>query len=171
LFLIILPRTAKSPEIFKMPSLCHISVSVEAYRAQTGLTQCHKSQQFEHVWANCRQSPRSLWCGGSHLHKQCPEKGNAASTPACCNCQLAEGEKAHPANYRGCRQAKEELQETKTQRTSKTTTGRVISNITTPGLSFAAAPRGNKEQQQRPQELQDSVAGPTATERLQKKQK
>jgi hypothetical protein len=76
------------------------------------------------------------------MHKECPEKENAASTPACCNCQLAEGEKPHPANYGGCRHAKEELQKKKSQRTPKTTTGKVFSsNLTTPGVSFAAALR------------------------------
>jgi hypothetical protein len=43
------------------------------------------------------------------MHKDCPEKENASSTPACCNCQLPEGETAHPANYHGCRHAKEEM--------------------------------------------------------------
>jgi hypothetical protein len=46
------------------------------------------------------------------MHRDCPEKENASSTPACCNCQLA-GEKAHPANYCGCRHAREELQKKK----------------------------------------------------------
>jgi hypothetical protein len=64
LFLITLPRSAKSQEIFKLSSLCHISISVENYRAQTGLTQCHNCQQFGHIWANCRQPPRCLWCEG-----------------------------------------------------------------------------------------------------------
>ncbi|XP_023703106.1 uncharacterized protein LOC111862158, partial [Cryptotermes secundus] len=31
-----------------------------------------------------------MWCGGGHLHRECPEKQNAASTPACCNCELKE---------------------------------------------------------------------------------
>jgi hypothetical protein len=44
---------------------------------------------------------------GGHLHKECPEKENTSSTPICCNCRLAEGEKPHPANYRGCGHAKE----------------------------------------------------------------
>jgi hypothetical protein len=109
LFLVTLPRTAKSQEILKLPSLCHIAIKVKAYRAQNALTQCHNCQQFCHVWANCKQPPRCLWCGGGRLHKECPEKENAASTPACCNCQLAEGEKPHPANYRGCMHAREEL--------------------------------------------------------------
>jgi hypothetical protein len=64
LFLITLPRTAKSHEIFRLPSLCHIAIRVEVYRAQNGLTQCHNCQQFGHVWANCKQPPRCLWRGG-----------------------------------------------------------------------------------------------------------
>jgi hypothetical protein len=101
LFLLTLPRTAKSQEIFRLPSLCHISIRVEHYKAQNGLTQCHNCQKFGHVWENCKQPPRCLWCGGSHVHKECPEKGNTSSTPACYNRQLAKGEKAHSANYRG----------------------------------------------------------------------
>jgi hypothetical protein len=144
LFLITLQRTAKSQEIFRLPSLCHIAIRVEAYRAQNALTQCHNCQQFGHVWANCKQPPHCLWCGDGHLHKDCPENGNAASTPTCCNCQLAGGEKVHPANYHGCRHAKEQLQKRKSQRTPKTTTGRVFSsNLTTPGVSFVAALQGS----------------------------
>jgi hypothetical protein len=37
LFLITLPRTAKSQEIFRLSSLCHIATRVEAYRAQNAL--------------------------------------------------------------------------------------------------------------------------------------
>jgi hypothetical protein len=77
------------------------------YKSQNALTQCYNCQKFGHIWANCKQPPRCLWCGGGHLHKDCPEEGNTASTPTCCNCQLAEGKTAHPANYQGCRHAKE----------------------------------------------------------------
>jgi hypothetical protein len=38
LFLVTLPKMAKSQEIFRLPSLCHIAIKVEAYRAQNGLT-------------------------------------------------------------------------------------------------------------------------------------
>ncbi|XP_023721037.1 uncharacterized protein LOC111871883 [Cryptotermes secundus] len=98
LFLITLPRTEKSQEAFQLTNLCYIAIKVEAYRAQSGLTQCYNCQQFGHVWANCKQPPRFLWSGGDHLHKECPGKKNSASTPACCNCHLSEGEKPHPAN-------------------------------------------------------------------------
>jgi hypothetical protein len=164
LFLITLPRTAKSQDIFNLPSLFHICIKVEAYGAQTGLTQCRNCQQFGHVWANSKQPPRCLWCGGGHLHKECPEKGNSASTLTSCNCQLAEGDKPHPANYRGCRHAKEELQRRKTQRTPSTTTCRVFSsNTITPGVSFVAALRGSGDQQQQPQANLVPVASPPTT--------
>jgi hypothetical protein len=158
-----LPRTTKSQEIFRLQRLCHIEVRTEAYRAQYGLTQCHNCEQFGHVWANCKQPPRCLWCGGGYLHKKCPQKGNTSSTPTCCNCRLAEGENPHPANYRGCRHAEEEMQKKKSQRTPNTTTGRLIpSKLTTPGMSFAAALRGKTEEQQQPQTHQ--MAGPATME-------
>jgi hypothetical protein len=93
LFLITLPRTPKSQDIFKLKSRCYTAIKVEAYKAQNGLTQYYNCQKFGNVWANCRQSPRCLWCGGGHLHKECPEKRNMESTSACCNCKLLEGEK------------------------------------------------------------------------------
>jgi hypothetical protein len=160
LYLITLPRTAKSQETFKLQCVCHISIRVEAYRAQSGLTQCHNCQQFGHVWANCRQPPHCMWCGGGHLHKECPEK-NTSSTPVCCNCQLVEGEKPHPANYCGCRHVKETLQRKKLQRAPKLTTGRVFSsNAVTPGVSFVAALQGGASQEQQPLTRQLPVAVP-----------
>jgi hypothetical protein len=77
--------------------------------------------------------------------------------------QLSEGENPHPENYRGCRHAKEEMQKKKSQRTPRTTTGRVFSsNLTTPGMSFAAALQGKTEEQQQPWTHQ--VAGPDTME-------
>jgi hypothetical protein len=146
LFLVTLPRTTKSSELFKLSSLCHISIRVEAYKSQNSLTQCFNCQKFGHVWANCKQPPRCLWCGGGHLHKDCPEKGNTPSTPACCNCQLSDGEKAHSGYYRGCKHAREEMRKKKPQGTPKTTSGRVFSsNPVKTHLSFAAALRGQAE--------------------------
>jgi hypothetical protein len=165
LFLITLPRTAKSQELFRLTNLCHIAIRVEAYRAQNGLTQCYNCQQFGHVWANCKQPPRCLWCGGGHLHKECPEKGNASSTPTCCNCRLTEGEKPHPSNYRGCSHAKDEMQRKKSQRTPKETVGRVFSTkLTTPGVSFAAALKGNTEDKRQPPANQVPVPAPATVE-------
>jgi hypothetical protein len=49
LFLVTLPRAAKSQEIFQLPSLSHNAIKVEIYRAQSALTQRHNCQQFGHV--------------------------------------------------------------------------------------------------------------------------
>jgi hypothetical protein len=55
------------------------------------------------------------------------------------------------------------MQKKKVQRTPKTTTGRLISSkLTTPGVSFAAALRGQTEEQQQPQTHQ--VADPDTME-------
>jgi hypothetical protein len=147
LFLVSLPRTTKSQDLFKLSNLCHISIKVESYKSQNILTQCYNSQKFGHVWAKCKQPPRCLWCGGGYLHRDCPEKETTSSTPACCNCQLAEGEKVQPANYCSCKHAKEEMRKKKPQGTPKPSTGRVFATkFINPSVSFAAALRGHTEQ-------------------------
>jgi hypothetical protein len=61
---------------------------------------------------------------------------------------LAEGEKPHSANYRGCKHAKEEMRKKKPQATPKPMAGRVFSSKTIkPHLSFAAALRGQSNSQ------------------------
>jgi hypothetical protein len=62
----------------------------------------------------------------------------------CCNCELTEGESAHPANYRGCSHAREVLRVKKSRATPKTAARMFTSNFATPMLSFAAALRGEK---------------------------
>jgi hypothetical protein len=174
LFLITLPRNPKSQEIFKLRGLCHISIKVEAYKAQAGLTQCYNCQKFGHVWANCRQPPRCLWCGGGHLHKECPEKEKISSTPACCNCKLAEGENPHPSNYRGCSHAKDELRKKKAQRAPQPATGRLFSaSYATPGVTYAAALQNSTQPQPRqatkpaPAGVEQPRVPPQAQQRLQ----
>jgi hypothetical protein len=57
-----------------------------------------------------------VWCCGSHLHKECPEKFNAESIPTYCNCKLVDGEEPHPSYHRGCRHAKEERRNSRRKR-------------------------------------------------------
>jgi hypothetical protein len=76
----------ESPDIFKLDNLSQVIIKVQAYRAQTGLTKYYNCQKFSHVWANCKQPPRCVWCEGGHLHKECPEKSKETSTPKFCNC-------------------------------------------------------------------------------------
>jgi hypothetical protein len=78
---------------------------------------------------------------------------------------LKEGENPHPANNLGCRHAKEELQKRNYQKTHKTTTGRVFSNLITPGVFFAAALRGSTPEDQRPQTCQIPAAVPPAAKK------
>jgi hypothetical protein len=106
LFLVTLTRNIKSQEIYKLNSLNHITIKTELSRAETGFTQCYNCHSFGHVWANCKQSFRYLWCGGGRLRRECPEKKNAESSLSCCNCILVGGEKLHPVSYRGCSYAK-----------------------------------------------------------------
>jgi hypothetical protein len=94
LFLVTFPRTAKSQDFFRLSSLCHISIKVEAYKSQNTLTQCYDCQKISPVWANCKQPSSCFLFGDGHLHRDCPEGANASSTPTCRNCQLAEGEAA-----------------------------------------------------------------------------
>jgi hypothetical protein len=63
LFLVTLRRTERSQEIFRLSSLCHIAIRVEAYRAQNSLTQCHNCQQFGHFWANASNLPAACGSG------------------------------------------------------------------------------------------------------------
>jgi hypothetical protein len=72
LFLVTLTRNIKSQEIYKLNSLNRIVIKVALYRAQIVLTQCYNGQNFGHVWANCKQPPRYLWCGGGHMHRENP---------------------------------------------------------------------------------------------------
>jgi hypothetical protein len=145
-------------------SLCHIAIRVVAYRAQNGLTQFRYCQQFGHVWGNCKQPPRCLWCGGTHLHKECPEKGNTTSTQTFCNCWFGEGEKFHLANYRVCRHAKAKMQKQKPHRTPRTTT----EDCSLPTLPLQAYPLRRyfeaRQEQQQPQTHQVAVAGPDTME-------
>jgi hypothetical protein len=67
--------------------------------------------------------------------------------------------KPHPANYLGCRHAKEEMQTKNSQRTPRTTTGRIFSSkLTNPSMSSAAPLRGKAEEQQQPQTHHVAVA-------------
>jgi len=141
-FLVTLTRNKKASEIFKLTNLGHVIVRVEAYKAQSEMTQDLNCKRFGHIRVNCKQPPRCMWCGGGHLHRGCPEKTKENSTLRCCSCTLAEGGKPHPSNYRGCSRAKEETLRRRAERapTKKTPIGRVFSSrYATPALSFAAA--------------------------------
>jgi hypothetical protein len=73
---------------------------------------------------------------------------------------LAEGETAHPANYRSCRHAKVEMRKEKPQVTPKNTAGRVfVSNFIKPSVSFAAALQGHKDKKHTNRKRQVQLKG------------
>jgi hypothetical protein len=77
---------------------------------------------------------------------------------------LTEGENAQPANYRGCKHAKEEMPKKKLQATPKHMSGRVFSyNPVKPHLSFAAALRCQGNQPPHKEAPAASFSEPPAT--------
>jgi hypothetical protein len=69
--------------------------------------------------------------------------------PSFCICTLVEGEKPHPASYRGCSHAKGELQRRRAQRAPKRSFGRTFfSKFTSPEQSYTAALHQDTQQQQ-----------------------
>jgi hypothetical protein len=71
LFLITLPRMAKSQDISKLYNLCHVSIKVEAYKSQNALTQCFNCQKLSHIWENYKQPAAACGVGAA----TCIERG------------------------------------------------------------------------------------------------
>jgi hypothetical protein len=140
LFLIPLPRTEKSQEIYKLDGLCHISIKVEAYKAQTGLTQCYNCKSL----ATSRRTADNLHVaygmGAVTSTRSAPRRGTKPQLQHAATASwLTERNLIRP-NYRGCSHVRDEMRNRKAQRTPKTTTGRLFSShYTTQGVSFAAA--------------------------------
>jgi hypothetical protein len=90
-----------------------------------------------------------LWCGGGHLHRECPENTNTESTPGCWNRTLAEGEKPHSASLRGCSHAKGKLQRRRERQAPKGSSGKAFfSKFTSPQQFYATALPQDTQQQQ-----------------------
>jgi hypothetical protein len=51
-----LPRMAKSLKIFRLPSLCHIAIRIQAYKSQNGLTRAITAKS----WAMTGQTASNL---------------------------------------------------------------------------------------------------------------
>jgi hypothetical protein len=74
LLFLTLTRNIKPQEVFKLNSSKYIIIKVEAYKQQTDHIECCDWQNYCHVWSTWRQHPRTLWCGGGHLHRECPKR-------------------------------------------------------------------------------------------------
>jgi len=58
----------KNPRKFSQCQASAISLSRLRQTEPGQVLQCYNFKKFDHVWANCKQPPYCLWCGGSHLH-------------------------------------------------------------------------------------------------------
>jgi hypothetical protein len=158
LFLVTLPRTAKSQEIFVclasatllsgwrlieptvlLPSATNASSSATSGQTASSLPAAYGEEAVTYT----RSAPRKE----IHLPPQ-----HAATVGW-------RKEKSHIPQIIGVSDAKQEIQKKKkSQRAPRTTTGRVFSsNLTTPGMSFAAALRSKTEEQQQPRTHQVAV--------------
>jgi hypothetical protein len=82
------------------------------------------------------------------------------STPSCYNCKLAEGEKPHPSNYRGCGHAKRKRSAEGDPR-KKRRQKQEGSSYTTSGMAIVAALCKKSEKSQQPRS--DQIAVPAET--------
>ncbi|CAH0559326.1 unnamed protein product [Brassicogethes aeneus] len=91
--LIQVPR--EQSHVYEVRYVCNLVVRVEAQRAKSGVSQCHRCQRFGHAQNLCAAPPECVRCGEGHLAKECQK---SRDTPAvCANCGGS-----HPASYRGC---------------------------------------------------------------------
>jgi hypothetical protein len=74
LFLITLPRTPKSQEIFRLQKLCHIAIRVEAYRNQNSLTQCYNCHSLATYGQTASSHPAVCGAGPDTCTRSAPRK-------------------------------------------------------------------------------------------------
>jgi hypothetical protein len=148
LFLITIPRTSKSQEIFRLTGLCHISIKERHIDYKVGshsVTTANSSVTCGPIASN-----HLAVCGAgvATCTKNARKKGRLPLFQAAATVSCGRVENHTLPTIGAAATRKKELQKKKTQRTPNTTTGRMFSsNITTPGLSFAAALRGGTAQQ------------------------
>jgi hypothetical protein len=75
LFLITLARTAKSQENFRLTSLCHIAIRVEAYRAQNGLRSAITASSSVTSGHTKNNLPAACGAEGVTCTRSAPRKG------------------------------------------------------------------------------------------------
>jgi hypothetical protein len=107
--------------MFKLTSLCYISIKVQHYKSRTWLTQSQNCQQFGHVWANCKSTPPPTAATTGNARKRARKIQHRFAAIVIKQME----KKPHPTNYGGCSHAKKEIRGKKIPRAPKTITGRV----------------------------------------------
>ena len=93
-----LPKGEASKKIHSLDRLLHQVVKVEPPKSSKWLPQCKRCMLYGHTRNFCNMPPRCVKCLGSHGTSDCDKTEEGA------RCVLCEG--AHPANYKGCTEAK-----------------------------------------------------------------
>ena len=96
IWVITLPNTEHSRNIFNLRDINHHTIKIESYKPNPRVTQCHRCQDFGHTSRRCNLKIQCVKCGQDHLFINCPQKGSAF-TPKCANCG---GQ--HTASYGNC---------------------------------------------------------------------
>ncbi|XP_050305056.1 uncharacterized protein LOC126742452 [Anthonomus grandis grandis] len=91
--LVVLLREEK--EIFQVQALGAMRIRVEAQRAKTRSTQCHRCQLFGHGQSHCNAHPKCVKCGKDHLSQECEKP--LPTPPSCANCGGV-----HTTSNQGC---------------------------------------------------------------------
>ena len=99
-------------KIFQIKNILGIAVTIEAIKNSRLIPQCKNCQAYGHTRHYCAMQARCVKCAGKHPTNECTKPAN--QKPKCIHC----GE-PHPANYRGCKVAKE-LQKIRLNRSKKT---------------------------------------------------
>lgn len=95
LFRVELEPDPANSNIYNLPYLLRMCITVEAFRPRTDPPHCRRCQCLGHTKQYCLRDPRCIKCGDNHELANCKL---AKSDPCkCANC----GE-PHPASYRGC---------------------------------------------------------------------
>ncbi|CAH2001730.1 unnamed protein product [Acanthoscelides obtectus] len=96
LIVVLLPKVAKSHDIFNELELMGLAISVEVQRTSGQIGQYHHGQRYGHSQPYCTAPPRCVEYAQEHVTQLCPLTDHDARTCAKCS-------QNHPANSLGCK--------------------------------------------------------------------
>ena len=96
LFFVSLEPKDNNKEIYDLKVLLYHRITVEAPHKRKDIPQCKNCQLFGHTRAYCKNTPKCVKCGESHLKPAC-QKPNKTKAK-CANCAGN-----HTANWKGCK--------------------------------------------------------------------
>ena len=104
-------------EVRKIQSIYHAKVKWEKFYNKSGVTQCHRCQQFGHGSITCNRSTKCVKCDQEHATSECQKPPN--TEPYCVNCGPDSKVPPHRANSRKCPMYLQRVEMIKKQRAKK----------------------------------------------------